>query len=156
MVVASSEQNPYVLHIEDNDGDAYLVVRALRNCGRDVRIGRSADGSEAQMMLDEIAGHKHERPDLILLDLKLPIISGFELLDHIRAHPSLVDIPVVIFTSSDEQKDIDEGSRRGCTAYYVKPIDFNVFRETIVEICEKFLPALVGANTPDPKNVFVL
>ncbi len=141
--VIEEKTEPSVFHIEDNDGDAYLVVKALSNSGHRMRIGRSADGKDAKMTLEAMRDGVDEIPSLILLDLKLPFISGFELLKFVRSEPKLAPIPVVIFTSSDEQKDIDAANEAGCNDYYVKPIDYGVFRSTLRDICDKYLePAL--------------
>jgi CheY-like chemotaxis protein len=131
---------PYVFHVEDNDGDAYLVVKALTNSGHRMRIGRASEGRDALRVFQEIANGTHERPNLVLLDLKLPFLSGLELMDYIASEPILKGIPIVVFTSSDEQKDIDAAKAAGCDDFYTKPIDFSVFRASLKQICDKYLP----------------
>jgi CheY-like chemotaxis protein len=143
--VSERQSEPSVLLIEDNDGDAYLVVKALSYCGHRMSIGRSSDGKEAKSMLEAVRDGNEARPALVLLDLKLPFISGLELLQFMRSDSALADLAVVVFTSSDEQKDIDAANEAGCNDYYVKPIDFSVFRSTLREICDKYLePAQVA------------
>jgi CheY-like chemotaxis protein len=88
------------------------------------------DGEEALRYLEH-SKEEQAIPGLILLDLKLPKISGLEVLESIKADRNLKRIPVVVLTSSEEAKDVDECYRLGVNSYIVKPVDFKKFMEAI-------------------------
>lgn len=120
-----------ILLVEDNARDEALTLRALRknNIANDVVVAR--DGVEA---LDYIFGTGQYAgrdasvlPYLVLLDLKLPKINGLEVLQRIRGDDRTKRLPVVIFTSSSEQKDMVEGYNLGANSYVRKPVDFEQF-----------------------------
>jgi len=119
-----------VLLIEDNQDDIDLTLHSFRrhNFANEIKV--AIDGEEALRYLeqgkDELA-----RPGLILLDLKLPKISGLEILERIKTDRHLSRIPVVVLTSSGEAKDVDECYRLGVNSYIVKPVDFRKFMETL-------------------------
>jgi DNA-binding response OmpR family regulator len=123
-----------ILLVEDNEDDLELTTDALRkhNLANELEIAR--DGAEA---LDYIfcngkwKTRKNGNPAVILLDLKLPKISGLEVLKKIRETDQTKMIPVVILTSSSEERDIIEGYRLGTNAYVVKPVVFNEFIEAV-------------------------
>jgi CheY-like chemotaxis protein len=124
-----------LLLVEDNAQDLELTLRALRkaNLVNDIRIAR--DGAEA---LDFIfcEGSCANRtfnggPKLILLDLKLPKVDGLEVLKRIKTNPLTKTIPVVILTSSREQRDVIESYELGVNSYIVKPVHFDSFVEAV-------------------------
>lgn len=123
-----------VLLVEDNQDDERLMVRALSMNGQGSRLVVARDGSEAIKLLIGEDGAAHEtkvRPSLILLDLKLPKLSGVEVLRRIRNHPETSTIPVVVLTSSDEDSDIQESYRAGANSYVRKPVDFDEFIDAV-------------------------
>ncbi|HYA03008.1 MAG TPA: response regulator [Syntrophobacteria bacterium] len=119
-----------VLLIEDNQDDIDLTLHSLRryNFVNEIRV--AMDGEEA---LRHLKGSKEQQTSLglILLDLKLPKISGLEVLENIKTDRDLARIPVVVLTSSEEAKDVDECYRLGVNSYIVKPVDFKKFMEAI-------------------------
>lgn len=119
-----------VLLIEDNQDDIDLTLHSLRryNFVNEIRV--AMDGEEALQYL-EASKEQQTSPGLILLDLKLPKISGLEVLENIKADRDLARIPVVVLTSSEEAKDVDECYRLGVNSYIVKPVDFKKFMEAI-------------------------
>lgn len=127
-----------VLHVEDNVDDEMLVKRAFRTGVPGSRLIAAHDGREALEYLFEgklLNGlTEHRLPDLILLDLKLPILGGLELLEKIRATESTRGIPVVILSSSDESSDIERCYKLGVNSYVPKPVDFDKFVETVQRI----------------------
>lgn len=129
---------PLVLHIEDNLDDEMLVKRAFRNGVPPNVLVNAQDGKEAYGFLFEgkVLGGllEHRLPDLVLLDLKLPIMGGLELLEKIRATEATSQIPVVVLTSSDEQRDVEQCYRLGVNSYVTKPVDFEKFIETVRKI----------------------
>jgi two-component system response regulator len=135
--------DPLVLHVEDNDDDEMLVKRALKAGVPDNVLLSARDGKEAVGYLFEgksLGGMvEHRLPDLIILDLKLPIVGGLELLERIRATEATKKIPVVVLTSSDESKDIERCYQLGVNSYVAKPVDFEKFSETVKRIANYWL-----------------
>ncbi|SEL50669.1 response regulator [Nitrosovibrio tenuis] len=119
--------------IEDNPMDVDLTRRAFvrHNLTNPLQVAR--DGQEA---LDFLAGWKAGEPvpSLILLDLKLPKVDGLEVLRIIRAHPTFGTVPVVVLTSSAEDRDIHEAYSLGANSYIVKPVDFEKFIDVARQI----------------------
>lgn len=127
-----------ILLIEDNPHDEELTLHALRQYKVANNIVVMRDGAEA---LDFIfatgayAGRRVENtPKVILLDLKLPLVDGLEVLRAIRSDPRTQTTPVVILTSSREDPDIEEAYRLGASSYIVKPVDFGQFTETVRQL----------------------
>ena len=127
-------QQVEILLVEDNKTDAELTMRALKKNNLANNLVWVKDGAEA---LDFIfcSGSYAERdnnlPKLILLDLKLPKIDGIEVLSRLKADARTKLIPVVMVTSSAEERDIVESYKFGVNSYLVKPVDFNHFIEVV-------------------------
>ncbi|MBI1892124.1 MAG: response regulator [Burkholderiales bacterium] len=125
-----------ILLVEDNATDAELTMRALRKNKLGNDIVWAQDGAQA---LDFIfcQGTYQDRPNvnpgLILLDLKLPKVDGIQVLQRIRANESTHAIPVVILTSSAEERDITASYNLGVNSYIVKPVEFDKFLEVVAE-----------------------
>jgi two-component system response regulator len=112
-----------ILLVEDNKDDLDLTLRAFRKHQLEAEITVARDGQEA---LDRLAG---ELPDVVLLDLKLPKVGGLDVLRRIRSDPRTALLPVVVLTSSTEQKDMVESYARGANSYVRKPVRFDDFIE---------------------------
>lgn len=134
----SLKKTKYILLVEDNRDDEDLTLRALRkgNISNEIVVVR--DGAEA---LDYIYGTGSfkgrditQRPQVVLLDLKLPKISGLEVLKVIRETESTKSLPVVILTSSREEKDLVTGYSLGANSYICKPVDMNQFSLAIQQL----------------------
>ena len=113
-----------ILHVEDDESDALLLDRALKRAGLGVKVYRVENGQEAIAYLDG-AGKFADRatyplPGLVLLDIKMPGLHGFEVLKWIRQAPRFAHLPVVMLSSSDEAGDIQEARRLGANCYLVK------------------------------------
>ncbi len=117
-----------ILLVEDNPNDVELTLHALTkyNLGNHIEVVR--DGAEA---LDFLFGGPATSPRVILLDLKLPKVDGLEVLKRIKGDPRTHSIPVVILTSSREERDIVESYSLGVNSYIVKPVDFGQFAESV-------------------------
>lgn len=127
-----ADPSKVILLVEDNPDDVALTLRALKknNIRNDVVVAQ--DGEEALDYLfgtGEYATRPHPLPEMLLLDLKLPRMSGHEVLKQIRAHPRTRFIPVVILTSSTEEQDLVRGYELGANSYVHKPVDFTEFVE---------------------------
>jgi two-component system response regulator len=123
-----------ILLVEDNPDDVELALHALKRNNILNPIVVARDGQEALDYLyyeGQYADSKHELPALILLDLKLPKVDGIEVLRKIKENNSLKKVPVVILTSSQEEKDLVESYDLGVNSYIRKPVDFDQFVETV-------------------------
>jgi two-component system response regulator len=134
-----SEDNAVeILLVEDTAQDLELALRALRKAKLTNRIEVARDGAEAIEFIfgeGKHAGRKLENgPKVILLDLKLPKIDGLEVLRRLKADPRTKSIPIVVLTSSKEQKDIVESYRLGVNSYIVKPVNFERFVTAVQDL----------------------
>ena len=121
-----AEVTRLILLVEDDPDHELLTIRALKksNIANDVHVAR--DGEEA---INALFGPNAIRPQLILLDLKLPKIEGLEVLRRIRQSDSTSMLPVVVLTSSDEERDVVRSYKLGVNSYIRKPVNFNDFAE---------------------------
>jgi two-component system response regulator len=127
-----------ILLVEDNPDDVELTLRALKKHKLANRVQVAKDGEEALEYIFAI-GKFSERninyqPRVILLDLKLPKVDGLEVLRRTREDSRTKFIPVVVLTSSREEKDIVESYRLGVNSYIVKPVDFDKFLDCVSEL----------------------
>ncbi len=118
-----------ILLVEDNSDDALLTHRALQKTEISVLIDIAKDGAEAIEYLYHICYSSLTVPDLIILDLNLPKVDGFEVLKKIRSEIKTKAVPVIILTSSREKKDIRLAAEYGANSYIQKPVDFVKFKE---------------------------
>ncbi|RPI16701.1 MAG: response regulator [Ignavibacteriae bacterium] len=141
-----------ILIVEDNENDLELTLDTLTeyNLANNVDVAR--DGEEALDYLfkkNKFSARDGNNPIVILLDIKLPKINGLEVLKTIRNTDGYKKIPVVILTSSREEKDLNEGYTLGVNAYVVKPVEFNSFADAIKSL--GIFWAIV--NEPPPKTI---
>jgi len=127
-----------ILFAEDSVDDAILTIRALIKSGFTNKLHHVKDGAEA---LDFIycrgiyaSRNSKQNPKLILLDLKMPKVTGIQVLEKVKSDPNIKSIPVVILTSSKEDPDIKKCYDLGANSYIVKPVDSNNFFNAIKEI----------------------
>lgn len=124
----------YILLVEDNPDDVELTKRAFEKNRIVNEIVVLTDGAQACDFLFEEPGRGRGMPQFILLDLKLPKLSGLEVLERIRADVRTSLIPTVILTSSKQEEDVIEGYRLGVNSYVRKPVDFNEFVEAVRQV----------------------
>jgi two-component system response regulator len=124
-----------ILLVEDNPNDEALTLRALKKNNIQDRVVVARDGAEALDYLFATGAYQDRSPSdvprVVLLDLKLPKIDGLEVLRRLRANASTRLLPVVILTSSNEERDLVAGYGSGANSYIRKPVDFTEFAETI-------------------------
>lgn len=120
-----------ILLVEDNPDDAELAIRALRKSNLANHLLHLQDGQEA---LDYLFDEKNTKPKLVLLDLKMPKVDGIEVLRKLKEDERTRTIPVVMLTSSKEERDIVETYKLGVNAYIVKPLDFEQFGTAIGQL----------------------
>ena len=127
-----------ILLVEDNPDDLELALLAINTHRISNRIQVARDGAEALDVLfctGEFANRRIEDgPKLVLLDLKLPKVDGLEVLQRIKANPATRSIPVVVMTSSKEERDIVDSYQYGANSYVVKPVDFEQFSEAVRQL----------------------
>ncbi|MFH1196866.1 MAG: response regulator [bacterium] len=127
-----------ILFIEDNPQDVELTLRALKKNNLANKIHIINDGEEALDFLSCRRQYEnrdiHNNPKVVILDLKLPKVDGLEILRRMKGNDELKLIPVVVLTSSREEKDIIESYKIGVNSYIVKPVDFEKFIEAVKEL----------------------
>jgi CheY-like chemotaxis protein len=120
----------YILLVEDNSLDADLIHRAIQKVEATVNFDVARDGEEALFFLKRWE-QGTPTPIVILLDLKLPKLSGFEVLSVLKAHPRYKVLPVVILTSSNLSEDILKAYELGANSYILKSIDYDEFSKAV-------------------------
>ena|ERR1700739_3998309 len=131
------EQQVEILLVEDNPFEAELTIRTLKTHNLANKLLHIDDGEEAMDFIFSRGKYKDiicKTTKLILLDLKLPKVDGLEILRNIKADPQLKMIPVVILTSSKEEKDVIETHKLGVNSYIVKPVEFEAFSKAVAEL----------------------
>ncbi len=140
---------PTILLVEDDPNRIVLTRHALEQSGFTNPVLVAKDGVEAlDLLFDDAQGEPAARPGLILLDLKLPRMDGFEVLDRVRADERTCNLPVVVLTSSSEDSDRQACYLRGANSYITKPVDYDEFIETIAQIGRYWLD--LNVQPPDP------
>jgi len=124
-----------ILLVEDNPNDVELTLHTLKKNNISNRIHVARDGAEALDFIYRTGSYEYisfnEKPRVILLDLKLPKVDGLEVLRRIKECPDTKTLPVVVLTSSREERDIVESYHLGVNSYIVKPVDFEQFNEAL-------------------------
>ena len=133
-----------ILLVEDNPDDEELALRALRRNKVLNEIAVARDGRQA---LDYLLDESKPLPALVLLDWKLPKVSGLEVLQQLRANGRTAILPIVILTTSQEEQDLLDGYRSGCNSFIRKPVDFVQFTEAMRQLQMYWLVL----NEPPPK-----
>jgi len=134
----NNNQPVEVLLVEDNPNDVELVLRAFKKHNLDNKVHVVRDGAQALEFIFCTGAYKDrdikKPPKVIILDLKLPKVSGKEVLKRIKSDERTKTIPVVVTTSSQEESDIFESYHLGVNSYIVKPVDFQKFVDTIAQL----------------------
>ncbi len=146
-----------ILVVEDNPYEADLVKRCLKKLLPPERIAHIEDGAQALDFIFARGQYAYREgaglPRLILLDIKLPKVTGLEILAQIRANSTTQQVPVVIFSSSKEVRDLTDAYKFGANSYVVKPIDFGDLENVIATIVKYWLDVnyfqVNSSNSPD-------
>jgi CheY-like chemotaxis protein len=129
---------PPILYVEDDENDVLFMKRAFARAGIAPPLHIAGDGKEAIDYL-KAAGENGQLPSLVLLDLNLPLVSGFEVLQWIRSRPEFQSVPVFIFTSSAHESDIAKTRQAGANDYAVKPASPSRLDDLVLQIKERWL-----------------
>jgi two-component system response regulator len=127
----------FILLVDDNPDDVDLAILALKRNHLDCDVVVARTGFEALKMLhgdDVLDPTLRILPKVVLLDINMPVMNGFDVLKALRAHPRTQALPVVILTSSREEQDIASGYANGANSYIRKPVDFANFTEAIKQL----------------------
>jgi len=129
-----------VLHAEDNAGDAHILRQTLKKAGFPNNLSAVSSGEEVLDFLNQVKFYvRAPKPDVIILDLKLPGKDGLSILNEIRQNEGLKKIPVIILTSSESDLDMDWAVRLNANHYVVKPVDLDGYGEIIKILREVWL-----------------
>ena len=128
-----------ILLVEDNLDDVELALLALQASGMESEAVVARDGQEALDYLQRAVHGSGAKPEVILLDLKLPRIDGFEVLKRVRANPATRYLPIVILSSSREERDLITCYELGANSYIQKSLDFSIFSESVRQIGQYWL-----------------
>lgn len=124
--------NQLILIVEDSDDDFEATMRAFKKIGNlSNPIMRCEDGQQALDYVDKPWSETHPKPGIILLDLNLPGIDGRNVLKQLKSNPKVMDVPVIVLTTSDDQRDIDACYELGANTYIQKPVLLDAFFQSI-------------------------
>lgn len=130
-----------LLHVEDEDPSACLFRKALDHAGIVISLYRVSDGEQALAFLNKLGPYvTAKRPELVVLDLNMPRVNGWEVLSKIRANDDLQKIPVVVLSTSSQSEDQTRAFSLGARSYIVKPPDFFGLVREVESICADFVP----------------
>lgn len=138
----------HILLVEDNEGDILLTQEAFEECKVKTEISVARNGKEALDFLFKRGAFINEkRPDLILLDINLPIFNGHEVLRQIKTDSNLKKIPVIMLTTSSNDKDLDLAYENHCNSYVKKPLEISEFLNAVLKIEEFWLQLTSLSNS---------
>jgi CheY-like chemotaxis protein len=131
----SDRSQPVILLAEDGEEDVFMLRRAFHQAGIHVPLQVVSDGEEAIAYLKgegKFANRaEYPLPDLFLLDLKMPRLNGFDVLEWLRAHPTLAPLRTIVLTTSEEIRDVNRAYALGANSFLTKPINFLDFKDTL-------------------------
>lgn len=132
----NSAKRRVLLYIEDDDATAYLFQRAVNDSGMQIQLFRVSDGEQALSFLHRNGSYRDApRPDLVVIDVNLPRVDGFDVLADMKRSEWLRRISTVIFTSSARAEDIDRARQLGADRYVTKKADLSAFLKAASDIC---------------------
>lgn len=140
---------PLILLAEDDENDFFLLKLAFKKAGLATRLIRVRNGQEAIHYLEGTPPYEdrslHPMPQVAILDIKMPQVDGFDALGWIRSRPTLMQLPVIILSSSDQPSDVQSAKKLGANEYRVKPPDFENLVVLVRELYTRWL-------TPSPSS----
>lgn len=152
MQLSAVEQQVDILLVEDNPNDAELAIRAMRMSGHAPSLVHVDDGVRALDFLfgsGEFSGRNTAvQPRVVLLDLKLPRVDGLEVLKRLRADERTRAVPVVVLSSSKEERDVAECYRHAVNSYVLKPVNFDAYSKAVAEVCRYWMEINLSPTQP--------
>ncbi len=140
--------NRCILLVEDNPDDVALVERVLRHVDSRCEVQVAMDGAAAIGRLHHVGGGQGNPPALVLLDLRMSRMDGFEVLRRLRADDRTIHLPVVVFSSSNEERDVLRSMELGANSYVQKPVDYPQFEACIRSIVEYWMDLNLPPERP--------
>ena len=132
----TDDKNPVVLLVEDSEDDAFLFARALEKSGSVCSVRHVANGMQAIQYLHAASRLGDDNlPRVVFLDLKMPVMNGFEVLDWMRTQAFPPEMRVIVLSGSEHREDKDRAARMGATDYLVKPIKIDDFHRLLPKVC---------------------
>lgn len=128
------KQAPVILIVDDDEGHAILVRQNLEAAGLSNRIDHFRDGQAVLDFFFDASGNRQRHPGevyLVLLDIRMPKVDGIEVLRRLKADAELRKIPVIMLTTTDDQREVERCHQLGCSVYIQKPVDYDRFAEAI-------------------------
>jgi two-component system response regulator len=135
-MTSTSPHDPDVVIVEDNEDDARMTTMALRGIEPRPSVTVLVDGAKA---LEHLLGEDRLRPQLVLLDLKLPKVHGLDVLAALKGDVDCHDLPVLVLTSSDEPSDVKRAQTLGCQGYLCKPVDWKEYLKLVCSEAADYL-----------------
>lgn len=137
----------HILLVEDNEGDIFLILEAFEDLKIKAEITVVKNGQQALDYVFKRGEYRNsKKPDLVLLDINIPIFNGHEVLKQIKDDPSLKKNPVIMLTTSSNQKDIDKAYESHCNSYVKKPLNVDEFLGAILKIDQFWLHLTTFSN----------
>ena len=127
-------QEVTILLAEDDPGHTRLIEKNLRRSGITNQIIPVNDGRQALDYLlgeGDYAGEEHTSPMLLVLDLNMPVLDGYQVLERMRAHPRTKHVPVIVLTTTDDAREVARCYELGCNVYVTKPVDYQDFSQAV-------------------------
>lgn len=137
-------REPHVLMVEDNEDHAFLTTEAFTESGHTVQLHHVQTGEKCMAFLHKQAPYEQSpRPDLVLLDIHMPRMNGYEVMQAMMEDPALRGIPVVVMSTSAAAEDVNRMYALGCNAYIVKPRDFEALATAIQQLSDHWFGAVL-------------
>ena len=138
----------HILLVEDNEGDVLLTLEAFEECKLKTEVSVARNGQEAlDFIFKRGAFTEAKTPDLILLDINMPLFNGHEVLQQVKADSKLKKIPVIMLTTSSSKRDIDLAYENNCNSFVEKPLNIKDFLDAIFKIEQFWLQLTTLPNT---------
>jgi len=146
------EERPVILVAEDDPNDVFFLRRAFQKASVKCRILDVPNGQEAIRYLEGSTPYSNRAdfplPNLLLLDLKMPLMNGFDVLEWLRTRPSMAELPALVLSSSAHEEDVTRARSLGARDYHVKPSDLNQLTQLAQELGAKWVQPRVMAELP--------
>jgi CheY-like chemotaxis protein len=140
-------RGPRILLVEDNEDDVFITRRSFQKTDPNAEISHVSNGVECLKYLRQEAPYETSPlPDLVLLDINMPLMDGREVLEELSADPKLRQIPVVVLTTSESNSEVREMYRLKCNTYITKPVDFNDFHAAVQQIYDYWFHLAANPN----------